>query len=189
MERPTGKLLVISGPSAGAGKDTILKMLLDSDSSWYQPPSTTTRQLREGETEGKEMFSVSHDEFEKMQKEGKFLETDFHADNWYGTQKEPVERLLNDGKNVVIRIDVNGALQVKKLIPQAILVFITVESEQELENRIRARGTEDETEIQKRLALAKKELKLKPQFDYVVVNKAGKADEALAEVKKIVSLN
>jgi len=187
MERPTGKLLVISGPSAGAGKDTILKMLLDSDSSWYQPPSTTTRHPRKGETDGKEMVFVSHVEFEKMQKDGKFLETDFHADNWYGTQKEPVERLLNNGKNVVIRIDVNGALQVKKLIPQAILVFITVESEKELENRIRARGTEDETEIQKRLELAKKELKLKPQFDYVVVNESGKAEQTLQKVVEITN--
>jgi guanylate kinase len=185
MEKPTGKLLVISGPSAGAGKDTILNMLLGSDSNWHQPPSTTTRQPREGETNGKEYFFVSHDEFEKMQKEGKFLEADFHAENWYGTQKEPVERFLQNGQNVVIRIDVNGALQVKKLLPQAILVFITVENEQELEKRIRARGTEDETEIQKRLQLAKKEMLLKPKFDHVVVNEAGKAEKTLQKVLDI----
>ncbi len=187
MEKPIGKLLVITGPSAGAGKDTVLNMLLKSDTSWHQPPSTTTRQLREGETNGKQMIFVTREQFEKMQTEGKFLETDYHADNWYGTQKEPVINLLNSGKNVVIRIDVNGALQVKNMLPEAIVVFITVESEQELEKRIRARGTEDEAEIQKRLKLAKKEMLLKPKFENVVVNEAGKPEQTLASVIKIVN--
>src|SRR3989344_2887313 len=165
-----GKLLVISGPSAGVGKDTILRMFLERHPDWHQPPSTTTRPLRPGEKEGKDMTSVPTEEFKRWQAEGRFLETDFHADHWYGTLRKPVEDSLAEGRNVVLRIDVNGSRQVKHQIPEAVLVFIDAESPEVLEARIRTRRSETEEQIRDRLELAKKELKHKKHFDHVVVN-------------------
>lgn len=181
----SGILLVISGPSAGAGKDTMLKMLLDSDDGWHNPPSTTTRGIRKGETAGKQMSFVSHEEFMTLQEQGKFLETDHHADHWYGTLREPVETLLRAGKNVVLRVDVNGALKIKKKMPEAITIFLTAGSDEALERRIRNRATEDEETIQKRLTLAKKEFLLAGQFDHIVVNPDGHPEQALKEIQKL----
>lgn len=183
-----GKLLVISGVSAGAGKDTLINMFLQKHPDWHWPPSTTTRQPRTGEEHGKHMNFVSHDEFSDWQKRGKFLETDYHADNWYGTLAGPVQDFLRAGENVILRIDVNGSLQIKQKIPEATLIFIDVESEQELESRIRSRGTESEAEIKARLKLAKKEKQLKDQFDFVVLNARGEHRTALAQIEKAVGL-
>lgn len=182
----TGKLLVISGPSAGAGKDTILKLLLEADPTWHQPPSTTTRQPRTGETPGKDMNFISKDEFASLKDEGKFLETDNHADHWYGTLQKPVEDLLRQGEKVVLRVDVNGALQIKKKLPEAILVFIKVENMHELEKRIRARATEDDATIKSRLALAKQEMPMQTKFDHTIVNPPWHPEVALQELLDIV---
>lgn len=179
-----GKLIVLSGPSAGVGKDTILRMFLKAHPNWHQPASTTTRSPREGEKPGYDMNFISEAEFVKLQREGAFLETDHHADHWYGTLREPVEKLLAQNKNVILRIDVNGALEIKRQLPNAQLVFIAPENEQVLQERIRARGTDDKTTIQKRLALAKKELPFQSQFDYVIVNQSGKPEQALADLEK-----
>jgi guanylate kinase len=178
-----GKLAIISGPSAGVGKDTLLKLFLDKHPDWHQPPSTTTRQPREGELAGKDMNFVSHEEFEKWQKEDKFLETDFHAGNWYGTLRQPVEEFLSSGLSVILRIDVNGALIVKKKMPEAILIFIAAENPEALEARIRGRGTEDQQHIKERLELAQKEMMLADKFDKVIINATGKQADALAEIE------
>ena len=183
-----GKLLVISGPSAGVGKDTILRMFLERHPDWRHPPSTTTRPLRPGEKEGKDMSSVTSEEFKKWQAEGKFLETDFHADHWYGTLRKPVEDLISGGLNVVLRIDVNGSRQVKDQIPEAILVFIEAESPEVLEARIRARRSETEKQIQSRLKLAKKEIKHKKHFDHVVINPHNQHEETVKAVERAAGL-
>lgn len=183
-----GKLLIISGLSAGVGKDTLLRMFLERHPDWYQPPSTTTRPLRPGEKDGKDMSSVTTEEFKKWQAQGKFLETDFHADHWYGTLRKPVEDLLSKGKNVVLRIDVNGTMQVKNQIPEAITVFIKAESHKVLETRIRARRSETEKQIQARLELAKRELKHEKHLDHMVINPHNRPKEALIELEKIIGL-
>ena len=181
-----GKLLIISGPSAGAGKDTLRTMFLQHHPDWNQPPSITTRQSRPGELQTKQMSFVSQRKFKQWQKEGKFLETDFHADHWYGTLRNPVEELLGQGKNVLLRIDVNGALEVKRQKPEAVLVFIKSENAQVLEARIRARGSETEKQIQKRLKLAEHELTFVSQFDHIIINATNKQNEALAALEAIV---
>lgn len=178
-----GKLAVISGPSAGVGKDTLLKLFLAQHPDWHQPPSTTTRQPRAGEQVGKDMNFVSKGTFEKWQKQDKFLETDFHAGNWYGTLRLPVEELLGKGLNVLLRIDVNGALIVKKKMPEAFLIFIAAESPKALEARIRQRGTEKEQQIKERLKLAKKELMMADKFDKIVINTTNQQEKALKEIE------
>ncbi|MBI5906701.1 guanylate kinase [Candidatus Saccharibacteria bacterium] len=183
-----GKLLVISGVSAGAGKDTIVRMFIDKHPDWRHPASVTTRQSRPGEVEGVDYYFVDKPTFENKIKQGDFLETDFHADNWYGTLKKPVMDLLSAGHSVILRKDVNGSMAIKGVIPKAILVFLDVESSEVLESRIRARNSETEEQIQSRLALAKKEQELKRHFDYVVVNPENQPEKALADVEKAVEL-
>lgn len=182
-----GKLAVISGPSAGAGKDTLLAMFLERHSdNWHQPVSTTTRKLRPGEKQGKEMRTVSEAEFKQWEDEGKFLETDFHAGNWYGTLKEPVEKYLNQGKNVILRIDVNGAMKLREKMPDATLIFIKAENFETLATRIRQRASESEEQIKSRLELAKHELTFEPKYDHVVINETGKLDQSLKQLEDIL---
>jgi guanylate kinase len=179
----SGKLVVISGPSAGAGKNTLLKMFLAKHPDWHSPPSTTTRQPRPGGADGKDMQFVDVPTFEQWQKEDKFLETDFHADAWYGTLKEPVERLIRAGKSIMFVKDVRGGLKLKQAIPETILVFLNAENWEALEKRFRARGTEDETAITRRLALAKTELTYQSQFDFRIINPTGHPEKALADLE------
>jgi guanylate kinase len=182
-----GKLVVISGPSAGVGKDTIVKMFLNKYPDWQMPSSITTRQQRPGEVDGKDMTFVDRATFEKWRNESKFLESILVDDNqWYGTLRKPVEDLLDGGKNVILRKDVRGALLIKKALPYAVLAFITAESWETLEQRIRARGTEDETSIKRRLKLAKTELSYKDKFDYIITNPTGHPEQALADLENAI---
>jgi guanylate kinase len=183
----TGKLVVISGPSAGVGKDTVLKMFLSKHADWTMPVSTTTRKPRRGEVDGKDMQFVDKTTFEQWQKADKFLESVMVDDgNWYGTLKEPVEKAMSDGKNVVLRKDVRGALIIKQKMPEAVLVFMTAENWEVLEQRIRARGTEDEAAIARRLKLAKQELTYQDKYDFVITNPTGHPEKALAELEQTI---
>jgi guanylate kinase len=184
-----GKLLIISGPSAGVGKDTILKMFLEKHPDWLCPPSMTTRTQRPGEISGIDYYFVNKKTFEKRMRNGDFLETDFHADHWYGTLRKPVEELLAAGEKVVLRKDVNGSIEIKKQIPEAIVVFLDAESPEVLESRIRSRSSETEEQIIARLELAKKEQELKKHFDHVVINPHNRAHEALATIEAAAGLN
>ena len=165
-----------------------MRMFLERHPDWLHPTSTTTRAPRQGEISGKDMNFVSHEEFEKRQKAGEFLETDFHASHWYGTLREPVETALSEGKSVLLRIDVNGALQIKSQMSEAVLIFINAENEAALEARIRVRKTETEKQIQERLALAKRELTKIKDFDHVVINATGKQKEALSRIETILEV-
>src|SRR5260221_6477694 len=129
-----GKLAIISGPSAGVGKDTVMRLFLAKHVDWHHPASVTTRNPRKGEIHGHDMMFVDQPTFEKWQKQAKFLETDYHANAWYGTLHNPVQQLLDQGKNIILRVDVNGALVIKKAMPEAILIFITDENCEDLEN-------------------------------------------------------
>ncbi len=180
-----GKLLIITGPSAGVGKDTLLHMFLERHPDWYHPPSTTTRPLRPSEEQRKDMNSVTAGQFKKWQIESKFLETDFHADHWYGTLRGPVQDLLSEGRNVVLRVDVNGTMQIKHQIPEAITVFIEAENLETLEARIRARRSETEEQIQDRLKLAKKEMKYKRYFDHIIINAQNQPEKAMLAIEEI----
>ena len=164
-----GFLLVISGPS-GVGKGTVLHDLMNTQKNLVYSVSVTTRKNRPGEIEGVSYFFKSHEEFEKMIEEDKFLEFAKVHDNYYGTPKEFVEEKINEGKIVILEIDVQGALNVKKNIDNGVYIFLAPPSLSELKNRIVNRGTETESDINLRMSNAKKELSYIKNYDYLVVN-------------------
>ena len=164
-----GFLLVISGPS-GVGKGTVLHDLMNTQKNLVYSVSVTTRKQRPGEIEGVSYFFKSHEEFEKMIEEDKFLEYAKVHDNYYGTPKEFVEEKINEGKIVILEIDVQGALNVKKNIDNGVYIFLAPPSLSELKNRIVNRGTETESDINLRMSNAKKELSYIKNYDYLVVN-------------------
>lgn len=165
-----GVLFVFSGPS-GVGKGTLKAKLFEefSDRIAYSV-SATTRGPREGEVDGKDYFFISRQEFERRVKNNEFLEHAEFAGNCYGTPRAYVEKLLDSGMNVVLEIDVQGALQVMKSMPECVSVFILPPSFEELEHRLRGRGTETEEKVRERLETAKRELPYAPQYDYQIVN-------------------
>ena len=165
-----GVLFVFSGPS-GVGKGTLKAKLFEefADRIAYSV-SATTRGPREGEVDGKDYFFISRQEFERRVKNNEFLEHAEFAGNCYGTPRAYVEKLLDSGMNVVLEIDVQGALQVMKSMPECVSVFILPPSFEELEHRLRGRGTETEEKVRERLETAKRELPHAPQYDYQIVN-------------------
>ena len=165
-----GILIVFSGPS-GVGKGTVLKRFINDESlKLAYSVSMTTRAKREGEVDGVNYFYVSHEEFENAIKEGKLLEYARFVGNYYGTPKDNVDRLLDEGKNVVLEIEVQGALQVMKKCPDALTIFLVPPSLEELERRIRGRRTESEDIVKERLDKARKEIQTKDEYKYVVEN-------------------
>lgn len=164
-----GFLLVISGPS-GVGKGTVLHDLMNTQKNLVYSVSVTTRKQRPGEIEGVSYFFKSHEEFEKMIEEDKFLEYAKVHDNYYGTPKDFVEEKINEGKIVILEIDVQGALNVKKNIDNGVYIFLAPPSLSELKNRIVNRGTETESDINLRMHNARKELSYIKDYDYLVIN-------------------
>lgn len=163
-----GKLLVISGPS-GVGKGTIVNLLLQRRPNASLSVSCTTRAPREGEKEGVSYFFLSKEKFKRMIDCGGFLEYSLHFENFYGTPAEFVEKKLEEG-DVILEIDVDGALNVKSAKPDAVLVMIAPPDRQELYRRLKGRGTEEEEVIFRRLARADYELGKSGLYDYVIVN-------------------
>lgn len=181
-----GKLLVVSG-SSGAGKGTVLSELFKSYPDKYlYSISATTRAPRDEDIDGKTYFFISKDAFINGIENGDFLEYASYNDNFYGTPKKFVIDNLNSGKNVILEIDVQGALQIKKIFPEAIFVFITPESYEELEARLRGRNTETEEQIQKRLASARREAPYALLYDFIVVNKSGATKQAAEDINSAV---
>lgn len=165
-----GLLIVLSGPS-GVGKGTILKEVMKDESLKLAfSISMTTREKREGEVDGVNYFFVSKDEFEQAVKDGKLLEYAEFVGNYYGTPLEYVEKLRNQGINVILEIEVQGCMQVQEKEPGALTIFIVPPSMEELESRIRGRKSEPEEIIQQRLAKAEKEMEMLNRYKYVVCN-------------------
>ncbi len=179
-----GRLVVISGPS-GVGKGTVLKELL-KDGGFVYSVSATTRAPREGEKHGENYFFVSRNEFERMISEDELIEYAQYNGNYYGTPRSFVNNALNEGKNVILEIEVKGAVQVKKKHPGAIFVFIVPENREVLKNRLYGRGTEEESVIQNRLRIAESEIRSCLMYDYITVNRDGKADECAYDIQSIV---
>ena len=163
------KLFVLSG-SSGVGKGTVLKGFLEKNPNFMLSISCTTRKPREGEVDGVNYFFISKEEFQSCIKKDKFLEWAEFAGNFYGTKKKYINQCLKEGKDIILEIDTQGALQVKKQMPEAVLIFICPPSIEALENRLRGRHTEDEETIQKRLNHVKAELERAEKFDYKIVN-------------------
>lgn len=164
-----GFLLVISGPS-GVGKGTVLHDLMNTQKNLVYSVSATTRDKRDGEIEGVSYFYKSHEEFKQMIDDDQFLEYAQVHNNYYGTPKEFVENKINNGKIVVLEIDVQGAVNVKKNTDNAVFIFLAPPSLSELKNRIVGRGTETENDINLRMKNARRELEYIKYYDYLVVN-------------------
>ncbi len=160
-------LIVFSGPS-GVGKGTVLKRLLESG-NYALSVSCTTRKMREGEVDGKSYFFISKEKFLEIVKENGFLEYSNHFENYYGTPKKFVEKQL-ETHDVILEIDVDGALQVKKSYPEAILIMLLPPDTVALRFRLKGRATETEEEIERRINRAEYELSKKDLYDYTVVN-------------------
>ena len=164
-----GILAVVSGFS-GAGKGTIMKELLKQYDNYALSISATTRQPREGEMHGREYFFMSKEEFEQLIKEEKLIEYASYVGNYYGTPSSFVEKQRDAGKDVILEIEVQGALQVKEKFPDTVLLFVTPPSAAELVSRLRGRGTETEEVISKRMEQAVTESALMNKYDYLVIN-------------------
>ena len=167
-----GRLVIISGPS-GSGKSTVLqKLFQNSEIPLMLSVSATTRPPRPGEKEGCDYYFLSDEEFQRRRNAGEFLECKevFGRGYWYGTLRDPVSTGLNDGKWVILEIDVQGALAVLRNQPEAITIFVHPGSMAELEKRLRNRGTESEEAIQRRLNVAAEELALRHHYTHEVIN-------------------
>mgnify|MGYP001171380238 CR=1 FL=1 len=177
-----GFLLVISGPS-GSGKGTVCKKLLEENKNLIFSISSTTRKPRVGEVDGVNYFFIDKNKFNKMVDNGEFLEYANVHNNYYGTPKKFVLDEIEKGNIVILEIDVQGALQIKKSYPEGVFVFLLPPSMEELKNRIVKRGTESQEDINIRLNNAFEELKFIAEYDYFVVN-----DEVLDAVEKIETI-
>ena len=164
-----GILVVVSGFS-GAGKGTVMKRLMEKYDDYALSVSATTRKPRPGEVDGREYFFRTRDEFERLIAEDALLEYAQYVENYYGTPRSYVEKQLQAGRNVILEIEIQGAMKIKEKIPEALLVFVTPPTVQELERRLTGRGTETAQVIADRLARAGEEAKGMGQYDYILVN-------------------
>lgn len=182
MNKQEGILIVLSGPS-GAGKGTVCKRLLMETDIQYSI-SATTRKPRPGEKDGREYFFITKEEFENKIEKGGLLEWAKVYDNYYGTPKKFVEEMLAQGRDCILEIDPQGAQKVRAAKPDGVLVFIAPPSMHELKNRITNRGTENPSEINKRLSCANQEMLCMRNYDYVVINDT--IEEAVKKIKAIL---
>lgn len=183
MTKNKGRLFLVSGPS-GVGKGTICRELLKQDKELFFSVSATTRKPRNEDVEGKTYYFKTKEQFEKLIEENEFLEWAEYSGNYYGTPKTPVLERLESGVDVLLEIDVKGALSVMENFDEGVYIFIAPPDESALLERLKNRGTESEEDINKRLTAAKEELKLKSEYDYVVINDI--LDTAVSEVKNII---
>ncbi len=180
-----GLIMVVSGP-AGSGKGTICKELYKSG-EFCASVSRTTRAPRAGEVDGVDYSFVTREEFLNLLAEGDFLEHNSYCDQFYGTPRSAAERIIAEGKNIILEIDVNGARQVREKCPDAVLVMLLPPSYAEQERRLRFRGTETEELIQMRLAQSKEEIACLDMYDYIVYNPTGASDEAVENIRAIAA--
>ena len=180
-----GLLFVLSAPS-GTGKDTVIKALKEQGMDFYVVASVTTRSPRPGESEGNPYHFVSEEEFKQMVDQGELLEYAKVHGNWYGQPRKVIRDNLRAGRDVLLKIDVQGAATVRRKVPQAVFIFLVPSSLEELTQRLTTRQTETEEERLRRLADAREELAQRYWYDYVVVNRQGHLQEAVDQLRAIM---
>lgn len=178
-------LIVISGPS-GVGKDTVIQRMKERNLPFHFVVTATTRPSRPNEVHGVDYFFLSKDEFAEMIEQDELLEYAIVYNDYKGIPKQQVRQALASGKDVVMRVDVQGAASIRELSPQAVLIFLTTEDENELDRRLRARKTETTDGLNLRIATARQELKRVSEFDYVVVNREMQLDETVEVILSII---
>ena len=178
-------MIIISGPS-GVGKDSVVKGLLKKDPSLAFVVTAASREPREDEVHGEDYYFLSREEFERRIEAGDFLEHAVVYGELKGILKEEVQRKMDSGKDVVMRVDVQGAATVREIAPDALLIFLTTNDEEELINRLIERKTETEDNLNLRIETAKQEMNRVDEFDYKVVNPKGKLDQAVDNILAII---
>ncbi len=178
-----GQIYVISGPS-GVGKSTVVKKVISGDENIILSVSATTRAIREGEKEGVNYYFKSVAEFEKMLENDDFMEWASFCGNYYGTPKEKVFEAIENGYDVILEIETQGAMKIMESFPDTKFIFVAPPSLEELETRLRRRGTETEEVIIKRLGEAERELSLAPKYDYIVINNT--VDQVVEDILTII---
>ncbi len=182
---PQPLLIVISGPS-GVGKDSVVARLKERGLSMHFVVTATTRPRRAEEVHGKDYFFVSKEEFAHMIEQEELIEYAIVYSDYKGIPKQQVREALASGEDVVMRLDVQGAATVRKLAPEAVLIFLTTQSEEELVQRLKGRKTDTAEDLSLRIATARQELKRAAEFDYVVINADGHLDETVSTVMAII---
>ena len=179
-------MLVISGPS-GVGKDTIARTLIERDPDrFYFVVTATTRPPREGEVHGRDYFFVSNNEFAQMIEEDELLEYAVVYNDFKGVPKQQIRDALASGRDVIMRVDVQGAATIRKLVPNAIFVFLVTETEADLDKRLRDRKSETTEGLKLRIATARQEMKRISEFDYAVINADGYQERAVNQIFSII---
>lgn len=186
LHQPKPLLVVISGPS-GVGKDATLQLLKQSNFPFYFVVTATTRPKRPNEVDGEDYHFVSVGEFAEMIEQGELLEYAVVYGDYKGIPKKHVREALASGRDVIMRIDVQGAATIRKLVPNAVTIFLTAESEEELIRRLEERKTEDPDKLKMRIVTARQELKRIVEFDYVVMNRMHQLEETVNRVASIIA--
>jgi len=179
-------LLVLSGPS-GAGKDSVLARMNELNIPLEFILTVTTRPRRPREKDNVDYHFTSEASFQKMLQEKELLEWAKVYGNWYGVPKKPLKQALDRGQDVVVKVDIQGAATIKKILPQAVFIFLIPPSMQELITRLRKRNTESKTDFELRLKTAEQEIKKLPMFDYAVVNKQEQIDSVVSNIRAIIT--
>jgi guanylate kinase len=179
-------LIVLSGPS-GAGKDALLTRLKDVDYPLAYITTLTTRSKRAEERDSIDYHFVSSDRFQEMIENNELLEWANVYGNWYGVPKKPVKEALERGRNTIVKVDTQGAATIKKLLPEAVFVFLMPPSLEELTTRLTQRRTESAFDLARRIKTARQEIAQLPLFDYVIASNRDEIDQAVAQIKAIIA--
>ena len=186
LNEPSPLLIVLSGPS-GVGKDVVLREIKLRRHPLYFVTTATTRPKRSGEEDGVDYCFVSETEFREMMGRDELLEWAEVYGHWYGVPKSPIHQALRRGEDVMVKVDVQGAATIKRLVPQAVSIFLAPPSFEELEARLRKRKTESDVDLELRLNKAKEEMNELPHFDYVVVNDTNGVDKVVSQISAIIA--
>ena len=186
LQPPTPLLVVISGPS-GVGKDAVIKRMRELQYPFAFAVTATTRPPREGEKHGVDYLFVSEEQFLDLLRRDELLEHALVYGEYKGIPKEQVRLALESGQDVVLRLDVQGAATVRRIIPDAILIFLVASSEEEWLHRLRRRSLGKSEDLQRRIATMREEMERLPEFDYVVVNRDGELDQAVETIAAIIT--